>query len=273
MVSGGWRRSTTKHDSPSRRHQSPPRTCETFGAIRLKPDPTPADATPADATPADVTPADVTPADVTPGDVTPGDVGSGFSRIGPRITARNRSASIEGAMSGRERLSQKPIEDDKRCGLRQSAVPGISHRANASRTTVFAIARRDERPGAFEELVVHAVQGLAESDAAGIVVVHEDLRGKGVRPLFRLVGRNRDADVVTIAHQQQLRHLPHRIRQSDDAVTTIIGRIWQRAHDRWRNRQPIGRRVQLLLRQIQLAGADVLVRIELDLLEPYDAGD
>ena len=39
------------------------------------------------------------------------------------------------------------------------------------------------------------------------------------------------------------------------------------------NRQPVRRRVHLLLGQIQLAGADVLVRVELDLLEADDARD
>ena len=42
---------------------------------------------------------------------------------------------------------------------------------------------------------------------------------------------------------------------------------------RRRNRQPVGRRVHLLLRQIQLARADVLVRVELDLLETDDTRD
>ena len=40
-----------------------------------------------------------------------------------------------------------------------------------------------------------------------------------------------------------------------------------------RNRQPVRRRVHLLLGQIQLARSDVLVRVELDLLEADDARD
>ena len=47
--------------------------------------------------------------------------------------------------------------------------------------------------------------------------------------LRRLSGVDRDADVVTVAHQQQLRDLPHRKRQADDAVAPIVGRVWQRA--------------------------------------------
>ncbi len=47
----------------------------------------------------------------------------------------------------------------------------------------------------------------------------------------------------------------------------------QRRHDRGRNRQPVRRGVHLLLGQIQLAGPDVLVRVELDLLEADDARD
>ena len=44
-------------------------------------------------------------------------------------------------------------------------------------------------------------------------------------------GVDRDADVVPIAHQQQLRDLLHRERQPDDAVAAIVGRIRQQRHD------------------------------------------
>ena len=85
-----------------------------------------------------------------------------------------------------------------------------------------------------EQLVVHAEQRLAEADAARIVVVDEDARlvAIGARPppappvarRRRVVAAaDRDADVVAVAHQQQLRDLPHRERQADDAVAPIVG--------------------------------------------------
>ena len=68
-------------------------------------------------------------------------------------------------------------------------------------------------------------QRRAEADAAGIVVVDEDLRGSGpARRRLAVAAVDRDADVVAVAHQQQLRDLLHRERQADDAVAPIVGR-------------------------------------------------
>src|SRR5688572_6453410 len=96
--------------------------------------------------------------------------------------ARNRSASFDGSMSGRRRLSEKPIEDAEGGLLRQRT--GVPDGADASWTAVLAVARGNQRSGPLEKLLVHAVQRFAESDAAGKVVVDENLHGKGVRPLF-----------------------------------------------------------------------------------------
>ncbi len=132
---------------------------------------------------------------------------------------------------------------------------------------------------------VHAEERLAEADAARVVVVDENpvqARACRARPAYGpaspapahpacpLDPIDRDPDVVAIAHEQQLRDLPHRERQPDDAVAPIVGRVRQRAHHRLRDRQPVGRRVHLLLGQIELARPDVFVRVELDLLEPDD---
>ena len=76
-----------------------------------------------------------------------------------------------------------------------------------------------------------------------------------------------------IAHQQQLRDVVHRKRQADHAVAPIVAAVRQRRHHRRRDRQPVRRRVHLLLGQIQLARTDVLVGVELDLLEADDARD
>ena len=72
---------------------------------------------------------------------------------------------------------------------------------------------------------------------------------------------------MAIAHEEQLCHLPHREREADNAVASVVGCVRQRRHDGVGNRQPICGGVHLLLGQVELAGADVLVRVELDLLE------
>ena len=59
----------------------------------------------------------------------------------------------------------------------------------------------------------------------------------------------------------------------EHAVTPIVGRVRQQRHRRCRNRQPVRRGVHLLLGQIQLAGTDVFIRVELDLLEADHARD
>ena len=83
---------------------------------------------------------------------------------------------------------------------------------------------------------------------------------------------DRNADVVAVAHQEQLRHLAHREREADNAVASVVGCIRQRRHDGlWHGRTVITPKVQLLFGQVQLTGAYVLVGVELDLLEANDA--
>ena len=62
---------------------------------------------------------------------------------------------------------------------------------------------------------------------------------------------DRNADVLTVAHQQQLRDLSHRERQTHDTITTIVSREWQRADDLARQRQPERGGVHLLFGQIE----------------------
>ncbi|MCK7518756.1 MAG: hypothetical protein MZV64_14040 [Ignavibacteriales bacterium] len=92
-----------------------------------------------------------------------------------------------------------------------------------------------------DQVAVHPEQRLAEPDAARVVVVDEDARLVAVlerrRPTTRPARRrraparrsaasrgraDRHADVVRVAHQQQLRDLPHRVRQPDHAVPAVV---------------------------------------------------
>ena len=105
------------------------------------------------------------------------------------------------------------FENLQRRGLRER--PGFAHRPDATGTSVLAAALGDQTPRAGQQLVVHAEQRLAETDAAGIVVVDEHARLLSAASSERrsaaapVAGVDRDADVVPVAHQQQLRHLPH----------------------------------------------------------------
>jgi len=58
-----------------------------------------------------------------------------------------------------------------------------------------------------------------------------------------------------------------------NAVAPIVHGIGQSREDVGRHLQPVGGGVHLLFGKIQLTGADVLVGVELDLLEPDDARD
>ena len=48
-------------------------------------------------------------------------------------------------------------------------------------------------------------------------------RPREVRIAAFVSAANRDADVVTVAHEQELRDLPHRESKADDAVAAIVG--------------------------------------------------
>ena len=129
-------------------------------------------------------------------------------------------------------------------------------------TPVLAFAPGNQLARAAPQFVVHRKQRLTEADATGIVVVDEDARL--VRQRHRLAGpreirvvgfvsaSDRDADVLPIAHQQQLRDLPHRERQAHHAVTPVVGRKRQRSDDRRGDGQPVRGRMHLLLGKIEL---------------------
>ena len=151
------------------------------------------------------------------------------------------------------------------------------------------IARTTRNQGACltEQLIVHAKKRLAEADPARVVVVHEHAglvefrkrpRGKCAGPCRRvrratLARAYGDPDVLAVAHQQELRHVPHRERQPDYAVTPFARAERQCRHHLARQRQPVRCGVHLLLGQVQFPRPDVLVGVELDLLESNHARD
>ena len=134
-----------------------------------------------------------------------------------------------------------------------------------------------------EQLVVHGEQRLAESDAARIVVVDEDARlvADRHRPGRRRAGRRscRSASIeMPMSWRSHISSSCATCRIANDRPTTPSRRssdaIRQRGHHAPRGIvSQYARRVHLLLGQIELARADVLVRVELDLLEADDARD
>ena len=171
-------------------------------------------------------------------------------------------------------LLQQQIENPERRGLRRAdrcrrpgrAQPGASPARTRIRQSARRVASSSSRCTAEER--------RAEADAAGIVVVDEDARpapcsAPGSRWCHRCRSRcRRRGDRTSAAAAPTCRiandrpTTPSRRSSAAHGSTPITAR---------RNRQPVGRRVHLLLGQIELARADVLVRVELDLLEADDA--
>ena len=151
--------------------------------------------------------------------------------------ARMRSASVLKTVAPPRELrhASDAASASSRSRMRSAAVlasgPVFPIGPDASRAAVLARALGDQRARARQQLVVHPVERLAEADAARIVVVDEDLlrAGDAAGAEVSVAGVDRDADVVAVAHQQQLRDLLHRERQTDDAVAPIVGRVRQHA--------------------------------------------
>jgi hypothetical protein len=102
-----------------------------------------------------------------------------------------------------------------------------------------------------QERVVHAKQGFAESNTTGIVVEQKD---PGIVILAGLIAAvDGNSQIMTIAHEKKRGHVPYGIRQPHDAIAPIVGRKRKRGHQLPGNRQPVRRRVHLLLWQIQLS--------------------
>ena len=172
--------------------------------------------------------------------------------LGPdRMPARRGVRSV-GATDGTLTIPRKAIgrvrsrwrqRSRSRSRIRSAAAfasgPVLPTGPDAPRASVLALALGDQTARRLEQLVVHPEQRLAEPDAARVVVVDEDplrsfptlrRRPADLAPIRPARSRiDRDADVVAIAHQQQLRDLPHRERQPDDAVAAIVGGVRQRA--------------------------------------------
>src|SRR5439155_18696697 len=129
------------------------------------------------------------------------------------------------------RFIEQQIENAQRRRLRERSP--VADRSDASRTSALALTLGNQMPRAAQELAVHAEQRLAEAGAARIIVVDEQARARVAGQLRTLRGPpegrlglfacvNRDADVVPIAHEEQLRHLANGEREADDAVAAIV---------------------------------------------------
>src|SRR5262249_15677188 len=147
----------------------------------------------------------------------------------------------------RRRDAQNEIENSKRGGLGERT--DASNRSYASGAAHLTATVGNEPPRTRQQLVVHVVERRAESDAARIIVVDEDSRtwlatcGYSVAlhltEGLALRGIDRDADVVGVAHQQELSDLPHGVGETHDAVSPIVGGERQLRHDVGWNRQPV----------------------------------
>src|SRR3954468_8325917 len=94
-----------------------------------------------------------------------------------RSGGRCRAACLEvcpDPLSRCEPVRQEKVEYAERCRLRKRA--GVSDRPDTARAAVLARAFGNQPPGGVEQLVMHAVQRHAETDAAWVVVVDEDTR-------------------------------------------------------------------------------------------------
>ena len=146
-----------------------------------------------------------------------------------------------------------------------------------------ALAPGDELARTAEQIGVHAVERRREADAARERVVEIDARlvakafGNGRASAHRchlalgvVTLPEGQAHVAHVAHEQQRGHVLHGEAETHDAVALVVLRPRQRLHRGARHRQPVAGRVHLLLGQVELARADVLIRVELDLLEAHD---
>ena len=136
-------------------------------------------------------------------------------------------------------VREQQIENAKRNNLGERT--SVADGTDASRAAVFARALGNQRARVRQQLVVHLIQRRAEADAARIVVVDEDLLrvGDAAGDEVSVTGIDGDADVVGVAHQEQLRDLLQRECQTDHAVAPVVGRIRQPRHHARRNRQPV----------------------------------
>ncbi len=102
---------------------------------------------------------------------------------------------------------------------------------------------------------------LAEADAAGNFVIDEDGRAAGEGRL----GLGVDAEIARIAHQVERRDVAEDVGQPGDCAGELLavdlpGQLV-------RHRHPVGRGVHLLLRDVDLAPAEIFVGVQTNLLE------
>src|SRR6185436_12013584 len=198
--------------------------------------------------------------------------------------------------SSRDELSVRCSSAEHRVQDRQrhflAAAADLARRPHARRAPVRTRAGGNQRPALRQQPVVQPIERLGQPDPARIGVVDEHVRlvvlawrrlvppapHAGPEPqqpaldprLSLPVVPDRDPEVVPVAHQEERCELAERVRQGDDAVAPLLKGIRQRSHHRARHREPVRGGVHLVLGHRQLARADVLVGVELDLLEAHD---
>ena len=143
-----------------------------------------------------------------------------------------------------------------------------------------------------EEVFLEVEQGRTQPDAAGIIVVDEDVGLKvgldedrvfveGRDPgqdvprrdgFARQVVADGDADVVKVAHHEQRRDVVEEVGQAEQAVNLFLRREGQGLEKRSWDGQPVGGGVHLVLGKAQVPRADVLLSKEFNFFKPNDLG-
>ena len=196
----------------------------------------------------------------------------------------SRRRAVRSRMTPRPPCGPPRSDCNSRDATALASGPRRAFRADAGRASGLARTPVDQLARARDERLVHAEQRLAEADAARVVVVEKDRRRRPTAPADRRPStshppsrrrprsrrrptrRDRACRTSAAAARRCASHTPGRARRRADPPCRTAA-----SPSRARDRQPVRRRVHLLLGQIQLARPDVLVRVELDLLEPDDA--
>src|SRR6185503_2332894 len=132
-------------------------------------------------------------------------------------------------------------------------------RTDAGRTTRPTSARLEVLSRALHQRLVRAEEPLRESDAAGRHI-EEVGRSLGVRR----ADLDREAEIVRVAHEEERRQAVEEIPETRQRDLDALPRPSR--DDALGQRAPERRRLQLLLWKMDLAPADVLVRVHRELL-------
>ena len=220
----------------------------------------------------------------------------------PRARPLRRKAGLVRLLASRRRMTRRRSEMASltRGRTRQRRATSRLSRASATglarRPTSFTGPTQEGQPAghaqalerleaAREQLGQHLEDALGEPDAARLIVVEVDRRGElvalhelGAHDLARdhlALGRGRAvaeprADVADVAEEEDGRQRVEQARERAQPVHELVAMRRDLGEQRRSDGQPRRRRLHLLLRQLDLARADVLHRADLDLLEAHD---